>query len=263
MFTTKPMHSMPLHEYLPPCCQIARDAGALIMKYFRQDFSTSHKDDNSPVTNADKEANQLIVNALKQLAPHIPVIAEEDETLGESGHKLFWLVDPLDGTRSFVRGEAEFTVNIGLIENGKPLLGIIYAPPQDTLYFGQVGAGAWRSEGTQEPVAIEARTPPHDGLVVVRSKSHPSEKTEAFLKTIPVKELISGGSSIKICMVADGSADIYPRFGRTMEWDTAAGHAIINAAGGRLVTPEGAALVYGKPGFENPHFIAYGRDHTK
>jgi 3'(2'), 5'-bisphosphate nucleotidase len=229
------------------------------MRYFNSEFSTNHKEDNSPVTNADTEANALITKALRELAPHIPIIAEEDEVLGASGHALFWLVDPLDGTRSFVRGEPEFTVNIGLIKDGAPLLGVIYAPPQDMLYFGQVGVGAFRSHGSKEAEPIQVHRPAPEGMVVVRSKSHPSAKTEAFLETIKVRELISGGSSIKICMVADGSADIYPRFGRTMEWDTAAGHAILNAAGGRLETPEGTTLVYGKPGFENPHFIAYGK----
>ena len=228
------------------------------MRYFNSEFSTQRKDDDSPVTNADIEANQLITKALKELAPHIPIIAEEDETLGESGHELFWLVDPLDGTRSFVRGEPEFTVNIGLIKNGAPLLGVIYAPPQDTLYFGEVGKGAFKATGKAAALPIQVRPPAPEGVVVVRSKSHPSAKTEAYLETLKIKELISGSSSIKICMVADGSADIYPRFGRTMEWDTAAGHAILAAAGGRMETPEGKTLVYGKPGFENPHFIAFG-----
>ncbi len=251
---------MSLHEYLPSCCTIAREAGALIMQYFGSSFFTREKDDKSPVTNADTEANALIIKALKELAPDIPIIAEEDEVLGKAGHELFWLVDPLDGTRSFVRGEPEFTVNIGLIKNGAPLLGIIYAPPQDTLYFGEVGKGAFRAVGNNPPQEIHVRQPSPEGVVVVRSKSHPSERTENFLKTLKIKELISGSSSIKICMVADGSADIYPRFGRTMEWDTAAGHAILAAAGGRMETPEGKTLIYGKPGFENPHFIAYGQE---
>lgn len=256
------MHTMSLNEYLAPCCDLARDAGALIMRYFDSEFDMRHKEDNSPVTNADTEANLLITNALKKLSPHIPVIAEEDEELGQDyltgSHSLFWLVDPLDGTRSFVRGEPEFTVNIGLIRDGAPLLGVIYAPPQDTLYYGQVGQGAFRRVGHHAPEPIHARAPQPDGVTVVRSKSHPSPATEAYLKTLKVKEMSCGGSSLKICMVAEGSADIYPRFGRTMEWDTAAGHAILIAAGGRMETPGGAPLAYGKPGFENPHFIAFG-----
>lgn len=228
------------------------------MRYFTGDFSTRRKEDNSPVTNADTEANQLITDALRKLAPEIPAIAEEDETLGQSGQELFWLVDPLDGTRSFINGEPEFTVNIGLIQNGSPLMGVIYAPAKDALYYGEVGKGAFRSINGEKPSPIHVRKPADDGLVVVSSKSHPSPQTEAYLKTIKVKELRAGGSSIKICMVADGSADIYPRFGRTMEWDTAAGHAILLAAGGRMETPEGKSLIYGKAGFENPHFIAYG-----
>lgn len=249
-------HSISHEEYLPSCCAIARDAGALIQRYFTGAFDTRHKDDRSPVTNADTEANALITDALAKLAPHIPIVAEEDEVLSEGGHSLFWLVDPLDGTRAFVAGEPEFTVNIGLIENGLPVLGVIYAPPQDTLYAGG-SSGAWRErEGRRE--AIRVRPPASDGLVVVSSKSHPSAKTAAYLAGVNVKQMLPGSSSIKLCLVAEGSADLYPRFGRTMEWDTAAGHAILNAAGGRLETADGKPFLYGKPGFENPHFIAYG-----
>jgi len=231
------------------------------MSYFNDGFMTSKKHDESPVTDADVAANQLIVNALHKLTPNIPIIAEEDTSnheLQTTNHGSFWLVDPLDGTRAFVRGEPEFTVNIGLIKDGKPVLGVIYAPPQETLYAGVVGVGAFRERaGKKENIAT--RVPAADGLVVVRSKSHPSPKTQAYLETMNVKEAISGSSSIKFCQVAEGSADLYPRFGRTMEWDTAAGHAILQAAGGRVETTDGQPFLYGKPGFENPHFIAYGR----
>lgn len=229
------------------------------MTHFSPDVEIRRKDDHSPVTDADIEANTLITNALHLLAPHIPIIAEESTT----NHHLptanrFWLVDPLDGTRAFVKGEAEFTVNIGLIENGAPVLGVIYAPPQETLYYGQVGAGAFRVIKNGAPEKLRVRKPAADGMVVVRSKSHPSPATQAYLDTLKVKHIIPGSSSVKFCNVAEGSADIYPRFGRTMEWDTAAGHAILLAAGGRVETPDGKPLTYGKPGFENPHFIAFG-----
>jgi 3'(2'), 5'-bisphosphate nucleotidase len=228
------------------------------MQYFTGQFATRHKQDKSPVTDADIAANALIVSKLKAMAPHIPIVAEEDETLNEGGHAMFWLVDPLDGTRAFVRGEPEFTVNIGLIRHGQPVFGVIYAPPQDTLYWGEAGKGAFRAIGSGEPQPIHVRPVPADGVTVVRSKSHPSPATEAYLNTLKVKQLISGSSSIKLCMVAEGSADIYPRFGRTMEWDTAAGHAILAAAGGRVENTDGTPLVYGKPGFDNPAFIAFG-----
>jgi 3'(2'), 5'-bisphosphate nucleotidase len=252
------MNSTNYNQYLVSACEISREAGKLIMKYFSNGYTSSKKSDNSPVTQADIAANKYITAALAKLAPDIPVIAEEDEVLGSNSHKRFFLVDPLDGTRSFVRGEPEFTVNIGLIENGKPVLGVIYCPPQDILYFGQVGGNAYKQVGNNKPEIIKTRKAPEDGVTVVRSRSHPSQKTNDYLQTLQIKEIISGSSSVKFCMVAEGSADIYPRFGRTMEWDTAAGHAILNAAGGRVETADGKEFLYGKNNFENPAFIAFG-----
>ncbi len=245
-------------EFLAPCCQIARDAGKLIMGYYTDGYETRSKGEAGPVTDADVAANDYITRALSKLASQIPVVAEEDETLSAGGHALFWLVDPLDGTKSFVRGEAEFTVNIGLIKNGAPVLGIIYAPPQETLYWGSA-SGAFKQIGDGRTQKISARAPAAEGFVVVRSRSHPSPKTASFLETVKVKEMIASSSSIKLCMIAEGAADLYPRLGRTMEWDTAAGHAILLAAGGRVETMEGEPLSYGKPGFENPHFVARGK----
>lgn len=247
------MDSTNHHQYLAPACEIAREAGRLIMGYFTGGFATTHKADKSPVTEADIAANRLITEALKALAPHIPVIAEEDETLNAGGHERFFLVDPLDGTRSFVRGESEFTVNIGLIEHGRPVFGVIYCPPQDLLYWGQVGQGAYKQDAP-----IQVRRLPQDGLTLFRSRTEPGEAARAYLAGLAVKEMISCSSSVKFCKLAEGSADLYPRFGRTMEWDTAAGHAILAAAGGRVETIGGAPLTYGKKGFENPAFIAFG-----
>jgi len=245
-------------QYLEACITIARDAGRVIMTYFSGQFDTRQKEDKSPVTDADIAANTLITKELLRLSPHIPIIAEEDEVAGAEGHEMFWLVDPLDGTRSFVRGEPEFTVNIGLIRNHKPVLGVIYAPPQDIMYYGEVGQGAFRIEQDGKATPIKVRTPSTEGLVVTRSKAHPSAETAAYMEKLRIREVVSGSSSIKFCMVAEGGADIYPRFGRTMEWDTAAGHAILLAAGGRVETVDGKPLSYGKPGYENPHFIAFG-----
>jgi 3'(2'), 5'-bisphosphate nucleotidase len=253
------MHSTNFQEYLLPCCQIVRDASALIMKYYRSNSNARQKEDNSPVTDADIAANRMIVEALTALTPHIAVIAEEDEKLPEDRKEWFWLVDPLDGTRSFVRGEPEFTVNIGLIHKGRPVLGVISAPAQNLLYYGSLNMGATRIRGDLAPEIITVRVPPTAGVTVVRSQSHPSARTNEYLQTLKIDTLISGSSSIKFCRIAEGSADIYPRFGRTMEWDTAAGHAILNAAGGRVETEDKNILTYGKPGFENPAFIAFGK----
>ncbi len=247
------------NEYLAASCEIARGAGHIIMGYFANGYTKNKKSDDSPVTEADIAANNYIIEKLSVLVPNIPIIAEEDEVLGSSEHKRFFLVDPLDGTRSFVRGEPEFTVNIGLIENNKPVFGVIYCPPQDILYFGLVGGNAYKQTGSTSPQIIKTRPAPKGGLTVVRSRSHPSKATNTYLETLHIKELVSGSSSVKFCMVAEGSADIYPRFGRTMEWDTAAGHAILVAAGGKVEKIDGNAFLYGKQGFENPEFIAYGK----
>ena len=256
------MHSTPSKEYLDALIAICREAGTVIMGYYHGGYETQHKLDKSPVTDADIAANALIIQQLQALDPNIPIIAEEDEVRLEATSQ-FWLVDPLDGTRAFVAGEPEFTVNIGLIQNASPVLGVIYAPAQQLMYYGQIGVGAFRAQGPGAAQPIQVRPKPAGGLTVVRSKSHPSKTTEAFLQTLEIKELISGSSSIKFCQVAEGSADIYPRFGRTMEWDTAAGHAILNAAGGFVETASGEPLLYGKNGFENPHFIAYGDIQSK
>jgi 3'(2'), 5'-bisphosphate nucleotidase len=253
------IHTIPLDQYLVSCCEIAREAGALIMRHFIDGTTHRQKEDHSPVTDADIEANQLIINHLSRISSHIPIIAEEDDALPTEASQLFWLVDPLDGTRSFIRGEPEFTVNIGLIHQGNPVLGVIYAPPQETLYYAIPSRGAWKQEGSSAPVLIHTRSPAPDGLVVVRSRSHPSPNTASYLEKLKVKDIIPGSSSVKFCMVAEGSADLYPRLGRTMEWDTAAGHAILLAAGGRVLDTHGVPLAYGKPGFENPHFIAHGK----
>ena len=253
------MNNNNYNDYLAASCKIAKEAGAIIMKYFSDGYTKSKKNDDSPVTEADIAANSFIISELAKIAPDIPIIAEEDEKLGSNSHKIFFLVDPLDGTRSFVHGEEEFTVNIALIEDEQPVFGVIYCPPQDILYFGMVGDNSYKQVGGSKPQLIKTRDFPEDGLTVVRSRSHPSQKTNDYLQTIPVKELVSGSSSVKFCMIAEGKADIYPRFGRTMEWDTAAGHAILAAAGGVVEAAAGGKFVYGKQGFENEHFIAYGK----
>ncbi|MBY0406945.1 MAG: 3'(2'),5'-bisphosphate nucleotidase CysQ, partial [Rickettsiales bacterium] len=165
------MNSISYQEYLASCCRFAKEAGEVIMGFFEGAHNARTKDDNSPVTDADIAANTLIVKALHAMAPEIPIIAEEDDELGQTGHERFWLVDPLDGTRSFVRGEKEFTVNIGLIQNRSPVLGVIYVPPTQVMYFGCKGHGAWRQLPGEKPQPIAVRKPAKDGLVVVKSRS--------------------------------------------------------------------------------------------
>lgn len=251
------MNTIPYQEYLEGCCEIARGAGAILMRHFKGDYTTSHKPDRSPVTDADIEANAYIREHLLKLAPDIPVVAEEDLILSHEEKKCFWLVDPLDGTRSFVNHEEEFSVNIGLIKDRKPVLGVLYSPPKDILYFAAEKKGAFRQHGNAAPQKIRARKRPQK-VVVTRSRSKPMPAGLAFLSQFEIDHIIHMSSAIKFALVAEGQADLYTRFGRTMEWDTAAGHAIIDAAGGRVETPTGGKLLYGKPHFENPPFVVYG-----
>ncbi len=245
--------------------QIARDAGAVILQIYRTDFAVRGKADTSPVTAADEAAESLIVPALQALSPH-PVVAEEAVSRGEcpTVGGSFWLVDPLDGTREFVSRNGEFTVNIALVVDGAPRLGVVLVPVTDTLYAGVVGQGAWLEQGGRRQ-AISCRAVPGEGLTLACSRSHGDEAAlQAWLHgtnmlDTRVAARITAGSSLKFGLLAHGVADLYPRFGRTMEWDTAAGHAVLAAAGGHVVDLQDRPLRYGKPGFENPSFIAHGR----
>ena len=240
--------------------RIAYAAGDVIMGFYDGGTAVRAKADASPVTDADEAAERLIVDALRALTPDIPVAAEEMAAAGElpALGRRFWLVDPLDGTKEFISRNGEFTVNIALIEDGRPTLGIVTAPAIGVGYFSD-GATAFveRDGGVAQP--IEARAPA-DGLVAAVSRSHMNAATTDYLAGYTIVDQRAGGSSLKFCLVAEGVADIYPRLGRTMEWDTAAGHAVAAAAGGSVRTLDGAALGYGKPGLENPSFVVRGRD---
>ena len=250
-------------KLLPTVRTIAHEAGQVILRFYNDRYDVVTKADGSPVTQADHAAEAVILPALHHLTPGVPVVAEEEMSAGRvpdvSGGR-FWLVDPLDGTKEFLNRSGEFTVNVALIDQGVPVLGVVYAPASGDLYAGAgPGTAVHWIEGRHD-YPISARTPPADGLSVVASRSHgdPGE-TDTFLGAFTVKQRISCGSSLKFCAVACGKADLYPRFGRTMEWDTAAGHAGLLAAGGRVcVAGSQDPLRYGKPGFENPHFVAYG-----
>ncbi len=250
----------PSLELLAEVERVAREAGALIMQVYATDFAVQGKADASPVTLADERAEQCIVPALQALTPGVPVVAEEAASRGEipALQARFWLVDPLDGTREFVSRNGEFTVNIALIEHGLPVLGVVLVPAQDRLYAGWVGQGAWMVEqGARKPIACAASPAP--GLRLACSRSHGDEPAlQTWLQGRVLAERINAGSSLKFGLLAEGKADVYPRLGPTMEWDTAAGHAVLRAAGGEVLDLAGQVLRYGKPGFENPHFVAWG-----
>lgn len=255
-------HSLDGTMLLPAIEQAARDAGAAIMAIYATEFEARAKDDASPVTDADEAAEAVILERLATLTPDIPIVAEEAAAAGnipDVGDGPFWLVDPLDGTKEFLKRNGEFTVNIALIEARVPVLGVVYLPVPDRLYAGIVGTGAWRRDAAGN-TPITTRRPPSTGLTVVGSRSHgDASAMETFLDGRTVAEMKSAGSSLKFCLVAEGSADVYPRLGRTMEWDVAAGHAVLSAAGGRVTLTDGAPFTYAKNAiFENPHFVAWG-----
>jgi 3'(2'), 5'-bisphosphate nucleotidase len=241
---------------------IALEAGAAIMSVYQGDFEARTKADSSPVTEADEVAERLIIAALEKLTPEIPIVAEESVSAGRipdiSGGR-FWLVDPLDGTKEFISRNGEFTVNVALVEAGRPVLGIVHAPAVGVTYTAADGA-AFVETGDEPARRIHARRPAADGVVALISRSHRTPETDAYLADYEVTAERSAGSSLKFGIVAGGEADIYPRLGRTMEWDTAAGHAVVASAGGSVRTLDGAELVYGKPGFENPPFVVRGLD---
>ncbi|HRO37064.1 3'(2'),5'-bisphosphate nucleotidase CysQ [Thauera sp.] len=241
---------------------IVRAAGAVVMDLYRTDFAVRGKDDASPVTEADERAEALIVPALETLLPGVPVVAEEAVAAGRlpALGRRFWLVDPLDGTKEFIGRNGEFTVNIALVEDGEPVLGTVFAPAIERLFLGASGVGAFvEQDGHRRPIRCRAVAPA--GLTVVASRSHgDAAALDAFLGGRRVAALTNAGSSLKLCLVAAGEADLYPRLGRTMEWDIAAGHAVLAAAGGRVLTLAGEPLRYGKPGLDNPHFVASGLD---
>ena len=249
-------------ELLEPVEAIALEAGRVVMEVYATDFAVRSKDDASPVTLADQRAETLIVEALQALASDIPIVAEESVAAGHVPQigQLFWLVDPLDGTKEFLKRNGEFTVNIALIEDGLPVLGVVCAPALGVLYAGAAGRGAYVRDGGVTR-ALRCRAVPTEGLTVVASASHGDPGAlDEFLKGRRVASRRAIGSSLKLCLVAAGEADLYPRFGRTMEWDIAAGHGVLAAAGGAVTDLAGAPLCYGKPGFENPAFVARGQD---
>jgi len=245
----------------------ALEAGAEIEAIYGAGCATEIKQDGSPVTEADRRAEQIILRRLHTAFPDLPVLAEEEACEGcipELGVRFF-CVDPLDGTKGFIARNGEFTVNIALIDAGEPIAGVVYAPDLHLLYYGARGEGAHRRRSGASPEQVATRKAPAKGLTAIGSRNHHAQGTEERNRRLGIAEYRPSGSSLKFCMLAEGMADVYPRYGRTMEWDTAAGQAVLEAAGGRVMLLDGETeagpLRYGKEekGFENPHFIAWGR----
>jgi len=235
---------------------VARMAGEIIMTYYQRDTLVDRKSDHSPVTEADRQADMYIVKELLSLAPDIACVSEEGTQPDISKADYFWLVDPLDGTRSFVRGSGFFTVNIGLIGPDRlPVAGVIYDPVHQNMYWGYEDK-AFRKQAMATAEEIRVRYMPANERVAIVSSHNLNKPTEQYLVSQNITHRVPCASSIKFCIMAEGEADVYPRFGPTMEWDTAAGHAILKAAGGKMTNPDGTPFLYGKPGFENGNFIA-------
>ena len=260
-----------MKSLLPEIVLLAKQAGDAILTVYRSgDFGATAKADASPLTLADLAAHRTIVAGLSKLTPDIPILSEEDSNIPYSMRSQwtrFWLVDPLDGTKEFIKRNGEFTVNIALVENGVPVMGVVYAPVLDTCYYAARGMGAFKLCGSGcnptsrtevRPTSLHVATPvPGEPIKVVASRSHSDARTQALLDKLDNYECISMGSSLKLCLVAEGAAHFYPRLGPTMEWDTAAAHAVVNAAGGVVQDSNGDPLIYNKPDLHNPEFFVH------
>ena len=245
--------------------RLALEAGDKIMEiYESDDFEVKSKSDESPVTEADEAADALISAGLREAFPDVALVTEEQADSHDLSATTFLIVDPLDGTKEFVKRRGDFTVNIALVEDGVPVRGVVYAPARKRMFYtDSVGKsveeqGPFNPETPGETKPIHVSDPDNGSLMVVASKSHRDEATDAYIGKYNVKDMTSAGSSLKFCLVATGEADLYPRLGRTMEWDTAAGHAVLSGAGGQVVRyDDHTPLAYGKQGYANPFFIAY------
>jgi 3'(2'), 5'-bisphosphate nucleotidase len=241
---------------------LSRRAGNAILEIYGQDFEVETKSDASPLTQADLASHRIICDSLAEIDPHTPVLSEESAEIDfseRSRWQEYWLVDPLDGTKEFVNRNGEFTVNIALIVGHQPVMGIVHVPVTGMTYFGGAGLGAFRKDNEGEAELISTRIPAADPVVVVGSRSHANPDLERRLEALGAYELVSMGSSLKFCLVAEGKADFYPRLGLTSEWDTAAAQAVVEAAGGQVTTLDGVALPYNtKSSLLNPEFLVFG-----
>jgi len=241
---------------------IARTAGQAILEVYQQDFAVEHKEDSSPLTAADLASHRAIVQGLVELDPETPILSEEGAEspfATRSQWMRYWLIDPLDGTREFVKRNGEFTVNIALIENGIPTVGVVHIPVSGISYLGQSGQGAWKIDAEGQRSAIRVSAPAHRPVRVAGSRSHAGDSLKRFLERLGEHQIVSMGSSLKLCLVAEGAADVYPRLGPTSEWDTAAAQAVVEAAGGMVTDTQLEPLRYNtKDSLLNPHFLVFG-----
>ena len=245
---------------LPDVIKIADEASEKVLHIYQSDFKVNYKEDHSPITAADIASHDMIVKGLRQISRDIPILSEEGAEIPWEERKKwrrFWLIDPIDGTKDFTQRTGEFTVNIAMIEDGEPVMGVVTAPALKEAFWGIKGEGAHMRDRTGRVHRIRVAEP-KDTLRVVASKNHLNDETRAFIETLGAHETVQAGSSLKFCRIAEGHADIYPRMGPTSEWDTAAAHTVLLAAGGMVQTPEGQPLVYGKENILNPNFIAAG-----
>ncbi len=247
-----------MKDMFPVLAALAQKAGAGIMDVRSKGFEVEYKEDNSPLTQADKASHEIIMAGLGKSYPGIPILSEEGAAIPyseRSGWNEFFLVDPLDGTKEFVKELGEFCVCIAFIKDRYPLLGAVYAPTRDTTYWGGMGLGAFKQEGRGKPQAISTSPAGEEGLVVVASRSHPDKRLDEFLAGKKVKDMTPAGSALKFCLVAQGAANIYPRFNPTMEWDTGAGQAIVEGAGGAVTDMDGNRFIYNKESLRNNGFM--------
>lgn len=264
------MLNVDLQSLVKATVSISRQAGSKILDIYGNEFTIDIKEDKSPLTEADLAAHHFLTNSIRDFEYCFPIISEESvEDLHFEKRKkwqTYWLIDPLDGTKEFINRNGEFTVNVALIHRHKPILGVVYVPVKDQCYFAAEGIGAFKQEKSDTPLPIQVRNKAPDTLIVVGSRSHKSKGLADYLEKLGDHELISMGSSLKLCLVAEGVADLYPRIGLTSEWDTAAAHCVVEQAGGKVIDIEGNPLVYNtKDCFLNPYFLVFGdssRDWT-
>lgn len=254
-----------LKALLPETSEIARKAGAAIMEIYQtEDFSIEAKSDDSPLTAADLASHHCIIEGLEALQPAFPVLSEESDKIPfeeRSQWQTYWLIDPLDGTKEFIKRNGQFTVNIALIHDHKPVLGVVYVPATDVCYFAAQGAGAFKQEGSESAQSIQVRKQAGEKLIIAGSRSHRTGELDDYLAKLGPHEFHPIGSSLKFCLVAEGKADLYPRIGLTCEWDTGAAQAVVECAGGEVITITGEPLLYNtKEALLNPYFLVFGDD---